>query len=75
MLTLYICIYYSSALLMHMHRPHYSGGPHIQHYSSPQRGTLQHLLPHLHRHYPSGSDLTKDILLEKEDWGINRGLD
>jgi len=59
---------------MHMHRPHYSGGPHIQHYSSPQHGSLQHL-PHLHCHYPSGSGLTKDILLEKEDWGINRGLD
>ena len=75
MLTLYICIYYSSTLLIYIHRPHHSIGAHFQHYSSPQHGSLQYLLPHLHCHCLSGSGFTKDIQLEKEDWAINRWLD
>ena len=32
-----------------------------QHHSSSQRGTLQHLLPHLHCHCTRGCGLTKDL--------------
>ena len=60
---------------MYIHRPHHSIGAHFQHYSSPQHGSLQHLLPHLHCHCPSGSGLTKDIHLEKENWATIESLD
>ena len=61
-------------LWFRVHRPLHSFGPHFQHYSSLKHCSLQHLLPHLHCHCPSGSGLTKDIYLEKEDRGINRWL-
>ena len=60
---------------MYVHRPHRSIGAHFQHNSSPQCGSLQHLFPHLQCHCPSGSGLTQDIYLEKEDWGTNRWLE
>ena len=60
---------------MYKHRPHRSIEAQFQHYSSPQHGSLQHLLPHLHCHCPSGSSFTKDIHLEKEDWATNESLD
>ena len=59
---------------MYIHRPHRSIGAHFQHYSFPQHGSLQHLLPHLHCHCPSGSGLTKNIHLEKEDWAADNSL-
>jgi len=74
-LDIHMCIHNWNVLLMLMHRPHYSGGPHFRHYPSPQHGSLQHLLPHLHCHCPWGCGLTKDIHLEKEDWATNESLD
>ena len=75
MLTLYMRIYNSIDFLIHTCRPHNSIGARFQHNSSPQHGSLQHLLPHLHCHCPSGSGLTKNIHLEKEDWATDNSLD